>query len=213
MLEVLGLITITIFVSLYGVLSRMCGGGYLDLPYGLDQWIYALPYGILGALCGILLGGWPFVVGFFIVSFAFAFLGKRTGHGSYMDLATWTKGNEEPERLDFIVRLFFGRDKFTADNQYQRDLFGLCVTGAFVTLGAVGCLIYTGHYILAPLVFLGGAAKGLAYIIGWSINPGHVPNSQSELDEATEVGELLTGVFGGIPLMFSILYLIHLLVQ
>lgn len=33
-----------------GWISRMCGGGKPKLPWGLDQWIYALPYGACLAL-------------------------------------------------------------------------------------------------------------------------------------------------------------------
>ena len=191
---------LSIFLSVpYGILSRMCGGGFVKLPYGLDQWLYAFPFAILGYLSigwwGVLLAG------------IFAFLGKRTGHGQYMDLGSWT-GIVKPERLDLIVKWFFGKDPnktHQGAGSKVRDFFGLCVTGAFTALGASIALALGGHLWLSLIVFLGGAAKGVAYLVGWD---AWWPEMGHNLDEPTEVGEFFCGFFAGVPLFFSILWLL-----
>jgi hypothetical protein len=184
MLSTVGIILgLTIIMS---VVSRMCGGGVVNLPFGLDQHIYAIPY----ALAGWFLGGvWGAVV-----AYSFAFLGKRTGHGQYMDLGTWNK-EVEPERVDFIVRWFFGKDTF--DNP-KRDFVGLCVTGGFVPLGLTLVAITTGNLVIALVALLGGLMKGISYLIGWKLPFG----------KPTETGEWLTGAFCGLTL--GIVYVILL---
>jgi hypothetical protein len=182
------LFLILIGALLFGKLSRMCGGGSPRLPLGLDQWLYAVPYGVVAALAANL---WV-ALGVYLL----AVLAKRTGHGQYMDLGTWNTP-VKPERLDPVVSLFYGPDTF--DN-YWRDFCGLVVTGAAVSLGAFLTLLVTGTPLLAFGVLLGGMLKGVAYSIGWrfkeSLTEYHV--------EPTACGEFLTGFFAGVPLALAL---------
>lgn len=102
-----------------GCLSRMCGGGLVRLPWGLDQWLYAAPY----AWCG------P-------VGYLGAVLGKRTGHRGYISLGDMPDAIAGSNALDWLV---CGRG-------YWRAVMGLAVTGVAVTLGAG---IISGSWLLA----------------------------------------------------------------
>lgn len=195
----------------------MCGGGLPKLPLGLDQWLYAIPYGVLGFLALLPLIGpigtpypWWIWIGP-ILSYMGAFLGKRTGHGQWMDLGSFT-GIIKPERLDFINRLFFGRDineTLVVKGNYWRDFIGLSISGLAVSLIASICLIIGGHIVAGLLVALGGFLKGFAYMIGWSVNGDSRTEFLGEhLDEATELGEFLTGFFGGFPMFYCIIILL-----
>lgn len=195
-----------------GALSRMAGGGLFKLPLGLDQWLYALPY---AAVYFVLPDGWQWYWAALgaLLSYAGAFLGKRTGHGQYIHLK-WGKLNPaEFERLDFIVKLVFGPDK---GGQYWRSVFGLAVTGLACTLLAGVCFAVSGAWAGAALVWAGGAAKGLAYMMGWAVyaiavklglikdryapdsgwQPGMPKTPLETFFTPTAWGETLTGVFG-----------------
>lgn len=176
----------------FGILSRMNGGGFYDLPFGLDAHLYALPYAILGCIYGGFFG--------FVLGYTFAFIGKRTGHGQYMDLGTWNK-EVEPEKVDFLVQLAYGKDTY---NNKWRDLFGLTLTGLLVAIGAGFVLIFTGHVFMGLGVLLGGSLKGIAYLIGWNCDD-LLHNATEDLREPTAMGEFLTGVFGGFPVILSII--------
>jgi len=170
------------------VLSRMAGGGFVYLPLGLDQHLYAVPYAFVGLLCT---GSWWF----FWLAYATAFLGKRTGHGQYMDLGTWSK-EVEPETLDFIVEAIFGKDNY---DSYWRDFFGLTITGLVVALGATIALIVSGNFLFALLILLGASLKSISYMIGWKVH------KMFDHKSGTEIGELLTGFFAGLSLVYILL--------
>jgi len=188
-------ISIVIISSLaYAWLSRMCGGAPPKLPLGLDQWLYAIPYGVVGFLTG----GYIWAA----VAYATAFIGKRTGHGQYFDLGlNKIPPGDNVEKVDFIVRLLYGKDE---GGNFWRDLFGLTLTGVLVSIGAGVGLIFNSHYILGAVILLTGAAKGLAYVIGHKLPTIPIP----WFDEATAVGELLTGLFAGLGLAFTIITLL-----
>lgn len=174
---------------LFGFLSRIIGSEKGEIapkwfnPF--KDWLYALPYGILGFLAlipttGTLLTSYPWWVwAGLVVSFTTAFYGKRMSHGPYMDLGSW-KG------------------------EYWSDFLRLSVTGGIVAVGASLMLTIGGYYIFAIALLVGGFMKAVAYTIGREFNL----NVHTSLDEPTEVGELFTGFFGGLPLFFSIFYLL-----
>ncbi len=146
-----------LIATVFAWVSRMCGGGKPKLPWGLDQWIYALPHGALGYA----VNPWLIPLSYFV-----AFFGKRTGHGQWFDLGTSAPHNEgtgkKPEKLDFIVRFFMGKD----NGSFKRDMVGMTVSGLAIALGSVLTLAFTGHFLMAALVALGGAMKGLMYAVG-----------------------------------------------
>ena len=157
-----------------GFLSRLCGRKSV-IPLGLEQWLYALPYGLIftGSLWGII----PYLA---------AVAGKRMGHGQYIHLGYLPRQPlENDESIDCIIRFFFGIDR---GGNYWRCVAGLAITGLAVTVvpGIVYAIVV--NPVTGTLIALSGASKALAYMAGfWAFND---PN------RATTIGEILTGVFG-----------------
>jgi len=199
------------FSLLFAKLSRMAGGGAPKLPLGLDQWIYAIPYGVAAGFVGTYIE--------IFVSFALAFLGKRLGHGQYFDLGMWTR-TTTAEKIDFIVRIFYGKDINTIQDNVagnpKRDLFGLSLTGLVVGLGLGITLIINGAILFGILVLLAATAKGYAYYIckHHEITVRKVLSAIGiKFDEEhghTEPAEWVTGFIGGLP-VFAFIFISILL--
>lgn len=206
----------------YGYLSRMCGGAPPKLPLGLDQWLYAIPYGVVAYLA---VANPSVAIAAAVLSYFGAFLGKRTGHGQWFSLGEVVKAIE-PEKLDFVATAFFGEDprcfekfksmrgknindytndelaaiyyemvKYGETKLYWRCVFGLGVSGLAVGLLAGGTLIATGHTLAGLVLIVGASLKGFAYPIGRWLDV-NINSKNSEWDEPTEWGEFLTGLFG-----------------
>lgn len=121
--------------------------------------------------------GWWSVLG------GLSILGIVTGHGQYFLQRQWKRIN--PERLDFIVQWFFGKDPRTLEfvpldpetgeieALYWRNVFGMFVTGLAVGLPAVVVLLFSGAYFPAILLSLTGVAKAGAYMIAHKIGGAH----------------------------------------
>lgn len=155
------LISLFVFSGIGGWLSRMCGGGWPKLEYGMDQWLYALPYFAVFVIDGYTIQN----VGFGLLAYLAAVAGTRTGHGQYLSLGRWRqdpKKGQMDEKLDFIVRFFYGYQ--TRPNR-ARDIFGLVVTGLAVTLLAGILLAVQGHFTAGILVVISGALKPLGYML------------------------------------------------
>jgi hypothetical protein len=152
------------FSLLQAKISRLCGGGRPKLPLGLDQHLNSIPFGLAGFFLGSNLLESVIMC---LVSYLFALLGKRLGHGQYYDLATFKDRIISPEKIDFIVRLFYGVDPLTkkvgAQTSYERDFFGLSLTGLVCSLGIAGCTILSGLYWWTIILVLTNTAKGLCY--------------------------------------------------
>ncbi|PZQ44866.1 MAG: hypothetical protein DI551_09195 [Micavibrio aeruginosavorus] len=197
------------FALLGGWLSRMCGGGPPKLPWGLDQWIYALPYMLISipATASMIIilynadkaskGKYAFVIKppamIAVAPFVGAFLGKRTGHGGGMDLGTNAKEpghGREPEALEFFILSIHGKIP-----QYWYDALLLAITGFAVTLltGVVICFVDVPAGLL---IAFSGLLKAPAYMIGRKIYPEGNGKGIPYLNEATAIGEYLTGFFG-----------------
>lgn len=171
--------------TIFAILSRAAGGGKPDLPFGLDQHLYALPYAILGFVLNPVCG---------VASYATAFLGKRTGHGRGISLKEPMKPGSEPEKIEVLI---LWTQKYLPVYWYKFLI--LLLTGMLVPLGLTIALFAHGLYVYGSLVFLGGAAKALAYAIGWSdLQMKYLKK------EPTVVGEYLTGFFGGLPVFLMI---------
>lgn len=164
-----------IFALIGGFLSRLCGRKSV-IPFGLEQFLYAIPYGLIfmGSLWGI-------------PAFIAGVAGKRTGHGQYISLGNFRQpyGNDEP--LDCIVRFFFG---FDYGGNYWRCVAGLAVTGMAVTLlpGLLYGLVV--NPLMGAVIAISGMSKALAYMIGWFLYEKNL------IGRPTVIGEILTGAFG-----------------
>lgn len=172
-----------------GWLSRMCGGGPPRLPYGIDTYIFCIPF----ALVGLLISPWAG-----IASYAFAVLGKRIGHGRGISLKEPMKPTSEPERVE-VVSLWL-IDKIPT---YWYKCLVLLLTAFVQNIGLSVCLVFV-NLVFAVLFFLSSIFKPIAYMIGWRIYPkGHGPGIP-RLSSATALGEFLTGFFTFLCLLILI---------
>lgn len=171
-----------------GWLSRMCGGGWPSIPFGLDTFLYAAPYLAVFLVHGGYENNSHILYG--ILSYAAAITGKRTGHGQYLGFAHSPRQPlKNAEKLDFIVTFFMGADVapgFTPS--YWRCAVGMAVTGLAETL-IPGILI---SLVLSPLVgvltALSGLLKPLGYMFGWRMfDDGYTE------PEANVYGEIFNG--------------------
>lgn len=165
-----------LFAASGGAFSRLCGKKS-HIPFGLEQWLYAVPYLLIftGSLWGI-----PALIG--------AAIGKRTGHGQYIQLGYLPRQNfENDEALDFIVKFFMGEDK---GGNYWRCVAGLAVTGLAVTLlpGILYACVVNPSVGLA--IGFSGVLKAPSYMIGWFLA------RNGNIYEPTAIGEILTGFLG-----------------
>ena len=159
-----------------GFISRMCGGGKPHLPLGLEQFLYALPYGVV-------LYQYPVLA---VISYGLAVVGKRMGHGQYIHLGfTGRQIFANDEQVDGVIRFFFGVDR---GGNYWRCVAGLALTGLIVTVPCGLAYAFTVSFPVGLLIAVSGATKALSYMIGWA--------ARVRLIYPTVVGEILTGVFG-----------------
>lgn len=138
-------------------------------PRPFPQLSLSIPF---SAIAGIATGSWLVALLVLIATTA-AFV---TGHGKFMDLGHTSSdhfSHKEDERLEFIIKKL--EDKLPV---YWYDFLGLFVTGAAVWLPV-------SLATLNPFLILFGVGKSIGYAIGWKVKHG---------DEATEVGEIITGV-------------------
>lgn len=184
MIIILFLSILCVMAALGAITSRMCGGGKPDLPWGLDQFVYGLPYLIFGD-------------GYFrLLSYAGAVIGKRLGHGQYHGIFGKRTPPENDEKFDFIVKLFFGED-ITGPNRWKRNLFGLFLSGVFPVLIAVVLTAMEGHYLASVILFIGGALKPVTYLV------------TAKTKYFTAGGEYLTGLFGWATAAIAALIIYH----
>ncbi|MCC7305831.1 MAG: hypothetical protein IT558_06180 [Alphaproteobacteria bacterium] len=196
------------FVPYMAWVSRMCGGAPPPLGRPYTQILYAIPLGLICLKSGV----------FTLAAFAGAYFGKSTGHGQWMSLAhVIKKVHEEP--LDFIVTWFWGPDprviasddaqavilsrEYGLTKLYWRCVSGLVVVGTAVTI--IPALIF-GVFVSpvgALLLLISGALKGPAYMIGWKIYPTGGGSGIPELNQATQIGEFLTGLFTGVAIALA----------
>lgn len=157
-----------IIALIWGWISRMAGGAPPKLLYGLDAWLYALPYAII-----CLPSFWS------IPAYLIAALGKRLGHGRGISLKAPLIG--EPEKIEWLT--IWVKPYIPV---YWYKVLILSATGLVCSLVAG---IICGSWIIA----LSGLLKGPAYMIGWAIYPKGTGRGIKYLNEATAIGEFLTG--------------------
>lgn len=197
----------------FALVSRWHGGGFFKAPRAIKNFAWGAPMGIITYWAWSLnrypavnwtwslkerfefIDQMPFetvVIAICIVVASFAMTActaaKATGHGGGMDLAHSQKHpgtRPNPEKLEYLILWLYGRIP-----EYWYDYLMLAVIGLFSTLGAaiaLGVVCWPAGLIVA----IGGALKAQGYAIGWRAYEG---------DGATELGEILSGLFVGVSL-------------
>lgn len=218
-------IIITILIALvFPFLYRMHGGGFVSLPWKLDEVVISVA--VTATLAPFMTQDW-----FIPLMFLWTIGLKLKGHGQWMTLvfAEHSVKRIKAEDIDIIPRLFFGKDPRTTVSKYtnkkgivsaikkygekklrNRCLVGLFVSGLSVFLVPSILLIVSGHVLLGiAFVLATGVFKSLGYYIGWKIFPnGTSPEAPyEELNEATEIGEFVAGIGVSLGLLLTLFFL------
>ena len=182
MIEILVALIFLQNVALGAILGRVDGGGIAKVPEWVERSLIML-YFVLA--CAPFAGLWSLAAYLGVVGIA-------TGHGQYFP--SMVIKAIAPERVDFIVRLFFGEDPRTAErykalrgvlnadipelylvvNAYGRDrlfkrcAFGMFVNGTLVGLPAFILSMFFGQFYGA-LFLLTGVVKSVSYMVGWKV--------------------------------------------
>lgn len=132
-----------------------------------------------------------------IIAYVVAVIMTLKGHGDSMDLG-WYKNAKPSERewYNFMIKRW--EDKLSP---YWYDFLGLVISGLVITLFP-GLILSFFDPIVGILVGLSGALKGVAYMIGWLIQPDFDKRQKLklkwgwfEITNATQWGEFFTGLF------------------
>ena len=185
MFEFLIIVSLMLFMA---KLSRMSGGAKPSLPFGLDQWVLAIPYGALTYFISstFIETNW-IVAAVTALGYLAGVFSERAGHGSFMTLPYSIKKIKEKEWGDPILTLFFGLDprNYTKSNAtayqdirtygetklYLRNLCGLALNGTFPFIIPIALLLGFGEFWLAAILLIGGISKATAYNTGWDMFP------------------------------------------
>jgi hypothetical protein len=215
---------IILLCGVWAKVGRMNGGGKPELPFGLDAHLFSLPAGFVGGLLGkYFLFNWYIIIPFtniilssamicFAIAYAVTFLGRRIGIGQYFDLGTTIRKVYESEKIDFLLKPFFGVDRGTKTKGktggFWRDFVGLSLTGTVASLGLVILLLASGFHFLAFWTFFWCSFRGCAYAIA---KHDTVENSFEWKIPHTVRAEYLSGFTYGlaffVPLLYIILYI------
>lgn len=221
-----GLVSLFLFIFMifafcmvgFAILSRMDGGGYNYLKYGLTSWIVSIP--ILLCALDMTLTNYPILVAIPISGLAYGIsvLGWRMGLGQYNRIVYANRYTlVEPEKIDPIVSFFFGKDPKThpytkreerdldleiygEDRFALRCLFGQMVLGLITFSGLLVISLLTG-FIGSFVTFLVGAIlyRTLPYIIDEKIH--------NKLGlEINIIAEHVRGVLFILPMLLYLLY-------
>lgn len=179
------------WVSLGAVFGRIDGGGITKTYEWVERILVMFSFLLT---CSLFAGPLALIALIGVVGIA-------TGHGQYFPSIT-TK-YIKPERLDIVVKRFFGNDPRTnhsyanipdGDKRLENDisiygkrkLYFRCLFGMFITGSLVGLPSYilgvSYGYPEAVLFLLTGPIKALSYAISEYITPGY-----------TELAEYLNG--------------------
>lgn len=223
-------IIITIITTLgLGFLYRMHGGMQPKLPWKFDEILIGLVVALPVLLLTLITErkntnlNWKFVG----AAFTGAIL-KVKGHGQYMNLQffpPWPR-RITPETWDIFLNPVFGKDPRTSKDWtdqhhatkakrirdygekklYLRCLSGLFISGASVSVGLVGVLLYLQNWLPALIVLLlFGLSKPFGYAVGWKYRPEVI----TQLDEPTEWGEAISGLGAGLAISYLLVFVIN----
>lgn len=203
-------------------LSRWHGGGFISgSPKILKAFLWSLPFSVVSWLVFFInrrdvtdylqenvkrLSYHPFsfelldfyipiIAGLFVLIWSMVF--KNTGHGGGMDLSHNPKepgAGRDPEKLEYLILWLHDRMP-----RYWYDALLLMIIGFFSVAGAA----FAVWWINPPagaIIALGGLGKPAGYMIGWKVYPRGEGMGWKELNEATEIGEALTGLFAYLAL-------------
>jgi len=183
-----------------GILYRM-RGGWPDIPRPIEQMLFCtvflwlmsdLPwyewkqFSLWGHVFWI-----PLSVK--ILAYVLSVIATVKGHGRLMSLFSRKEG-AKPEWFEWCIAPLDGKIPI-----YWYNVLGMSISGLTITIAPALALLTYGH-LSGILIAALGLLKGLAYMIGWKLHPNHNDGPQISigkftLNEATEVGEFLTGFF------------------
>lgn len=175
-------------------LSRWHGGGFISgSPKVLKNILWALPFAGVAFFAHTGTAAWVWAG----VALALCLFGKATGHGGGMDLAHSPKepgGNpsRSPENLERLIIWLY--DDLP---RYWYDALILVLVG-FAAVSGAAIAVAVVNPLAGILIALGGCLKALAYMVGWAAHdhaPQLLAGLPDDFDEATEIGEALTGFF------------------
>jgi hypothetical protein len=193
---------VTFLTILYGAfLSRFHGGGFKGgVNKFLKNTLWALPFALCTAFAILPYVDYTTLGILTALSLLLCIGGKGTGHGGFMDLSRTTK-NDNDERLEFLIKPLQGKI-----SEYWYDFIGLALVGFAAVSGAVFTVVYFNP-LVAAIIAIGGMLKSVAYAIGWTIYPKGNGKGIKNFDEATAIGEFLTGAFAfaGLGIVFNML--------
>jgi len=129
------------------IMSRASGGGWPKIPYGLDQFILALPYLLFYSQIGL----WV------IPAYFSAVLALRSGHGRGFDYHLPFKPGSEPEKVEILIP-----DSLPV--KYQKMLI-MALTGLAVTVLPAILLVTHSFWLCGTVLALSGALKFAAYFL------------------------------------------------
>ena len=128
-------------------LSRMAGGGWPKLPYGLDAWLLCAPYLLF----------YPVIEWWCLPAYLIAVLGIRLGHGRGFSYNEPFKIGSTPEKVEWLID-----DTLPVKTQKILIMF---LTGWCVTLGAGFALMLHGHILAGLIIYASGMLKAVAYFL------------------------------------------------
>jgi len=134
------------FIPFMAWMSRCCGGGFPKIPFGLDQFITALPY----LLFYPQIGWWS------ILGYAGAVLGLRSGHGMGFHYNRPFKEGAKPEKVQILIP--------SSLPVWARKALIMLLTGLAVTIAPAILLCANGFYLAGAVLALSGGLKAVAYL-------------------------------------------------
>lgn len=175
--------TFNIIFSLYwvlqnAVLGRADGSSLLDLKNWVEKSLITLYFVLASAPHA---GVWGLLS-------AAGMAGVATGHGQYLPAMSAVRVT--PEKLDFVLLPFFGKDpratgyvntttgaeqmsvakkqmgEYGMTKLYWRCVAGMFVTGSVVGLPAAGIAVAFDEWVAAGAFSMTGVAKAISYMIG-----------------------------------------------
>jgi hypothetical protein len=179
-------LAVIVFALLGGALSRWHGGGFVGgSPKMLKNFLWALPLAI-----GSYIATQSWMLS--LIALVLCMFGKATGHGGGIDLGRNPKepgAGRSPEKLEYLILWLHGRMP-----RYWYDALLLAIVGIAAVSGAILAMAFVNP-VAALFVAIGGAMKGLAYMIGWEFEKLLVTVEPDDFNEPTELGEFLAGFF------------------
>jgi len=181
-----------------GFMSRWHGGGFISgSPKILKAFLWSSPF-TLASGAAFYLDGHSWTVTGIVAALVLAgcMVFKNTGHGGGMDLAHNSKEpvgpnpTREPEKLEYLILWLHGKMP-----QYWYDALLLCIIGTASTLLPALAIGYVNPWAGLVVAAGGTIGKPLGYMIGHALkDAGLIDDLPYDINHATAVGELLTGV-------------------